>query len=329
MAVTQISDVIVPDVFNPYVIERTAELSALWFGGIISTSPELDRLAAQGGNTINMPFWSDLTGADEVLSDSSALTPGKITASQDIARLHLRGRAWQANDLAKALSGSDPMGAIADLVAAYWARRMQAVLISSLKGVFADNVANDSNDMVSDVALEAGNSATSANLINATTFIDALGTMGDAWNGITGIAMHSVPFQALQKAEVIVYEKPAGTDITIPTYLGRRVIVDDGCPVVAGATNGNKYTSYLFGDGAVGFANAAAPISTEIDRDSLAGNDILINRQHFVMHPRGVKFTSSSVAGAAPTNTECENAANWDRVYERKNVRLAQLVTNG
>lgn len=36
MAVTKIADVIVPSVFNPYVIQRTMQLSALVQSGIIS-----------------------------------------------------------------------------------------------------------------------------------------------------------------------------------------------------------------------------------------------------------------------------------------------------
>jgi len=110
MATTQIADVIVPEVFNPYVVQRTAELSALRRSGIAQGSPELNRLASAGGKLINMPFWNDLSGADEVLSDAAALTPAKITAGQDIAVLLMRGKAWSVNDLATALSGDDPMG---------------------------------------------------------------------------------------------------------------------------------------------------------------------------------------------------------------------------
>jgi hypothetical protein len=47
-----------------------------------------------------------------------------------------------------------------------------------------------------------------------------------------------------------------------------------------------------------------------------------------LLHPRGVKFTSSSVAALSPSWAELANAANWDRVYNRKNIRLAQLVVN-
>ena len=93
MAVTKIQNVIVPDVFNPYVVEKTAELSALFQSGIIRPDAALDTLAKTGGTLLQMPFWTDLTGADEVLSDAAALTPQNIAASKDIARLHARGKA--------------------------------------------------------------------------------------------------------------------------------------------------------------------------------------------------------------------------------------------
>src|SRR5690606_6108381 len=125
---TKISDVIIPEVFNPYVIQRSMEPSALYQSGIIANTSEFDRLAHSGGTMVHMPYWDDLTGDDEVLTDQGALTPGKITAGQDIARLQARGRAWGVNDLAHLLAGDDPMRAIGDLVAGYWARRFQLIL---------------------------------------------------------------------------------------------------------------------------------------------------------------------------------------------------------
>ena len=313
MAITRIADVIVPQVFNPYVIQRTAELSALSAAGIISNDPQLDALATAGGKLINMPFWNDLTGDDEVLSDSSALTPEKITASQDVAALFMRGKAWSTNDLAKALSGDDPMAAIGDLVAGYWARRRQALLFSMLKGVFtAASMAGN----VKDISALTG---TDCN-IGGAAFVDALYTLGDAAGKITAVAMHSAVYAALSKQDLIATIKNSD-GMEFETYMGRKVIVDDGCPVATGV-----YTTYLFGEGAIGLGNGAAPVPTETDRDSLAGDDILINRQHFVLHPRGVKFTASSVTGASPTNAECEAAANWNRVYENKNVRIVKFV---
>lgn len=323
---TRIADVVVPEVFNPYVIQRTAELSALRRAGIVSPSMELNRLATAGGKLINMPYWEDLTGADEILSDDGALTPGKIEADQDIAVLLMRGKAWATNDLAKALAGSDPMGAIGDLVAEYWARREQATLISTLTGVFA---AASMSGAVHDISSADGDAAVEANLISANAVINAATKLGDAAGRLTAISMHSVPYSKLQKDDLIDFTPTSGQNVGFGTYLGKTVVVDDSHPRVAGGTSGFVYTSYLFGAGAIGLGEGAAPVPTETDRDSLRGDDLLVNRRHYLLHPRGVKFTSSSVASSSPTNAELATAANWIRVYEQKNVRLVALRTNG
>ena len=325
MAATKISNIIVPEVFNPYVVEKTAELASFYMGGIISNDAQLDALASQGGKLINMPFWKDLTGNDEVLTDSGSLTVNAITSGQDIAALHARGKAWGVNDLAKALSGDDPMSRIGDLVADYWARRMQVTLISSLTGVFLDNKTNDSGDMIVDVAVETTAGAVK---FDGDLFIDGQATFGDAIGNITGIAMHSNTYNYLKKTDNISFEKQSNGALEITTYRGLPVIVNDNLPKRAGTTSGFVYTTYLFGNGAFGFGQGNAPVPTETDRDSLAGEDILITRTHFLMHPRGIKFKSGSVAGTFPTNTELALAANWDRVYERKNVRIAAIIHN-
>lgn len=329
MAATKITDVIVPDVFNPYFIERTSEMTRAWLSGMVSTSEALNRLATSGGTQLQMPFWTDLSGDSEELSDGSPLSVNNIASAKDIARLHMRGKAWGVNDLAKALSGDDPMRAIADLAAQYWVRQRQKMLVNTLTGVFADNDANDGDDMINDVALEAGNSATDANLFNGNTFIDAEATFGDAIGTVTGVIVHSVVYNNMRKNDLIDFLPDSDGNPTIATYMGRRVLVDDGVRVVAGSTNGNKYWSYLFGQGAIAFAEGGAPVPSETDRDSLAGEDMLITRTHFILHPRGVAWQESSVAGDTPTFAEAAMAANWDRVYERNNVRLAALVTNG
>lgn len=307
---TKIADVIVPEVFNPYVIERSAELSALVRSGIIVKDKELDALAKSGGRLINMPFWKDLTGDDEVLTDDGALTPGKITSGQDIACLLMRGKAWSVNDLAKALSGDDPMRAIGDLVAEYWARRKQKVLLSILKGIFASSSMSGNIHDIS--SLDSGNEK-----ISGASFIEAKNKLGDASDKLTAVMMHSATYTALEQQNLISNVVNSQGVVEFSTYMNKRIIVDDGCP-----ESGGVYTTYLFGEGAIGAGDGQAPVPTETDRDSLAGEDILINRNHFILHPRGVKFTDSSVAGSSPTNAELENQANWSRVYENKNIRI-------
>ena len=313
MAVTKIQNVIVPDVFNPYVVEKTAELSALFQSGIIRPDAALDTLARTGGTLLQMPFWTDLTGADEVLSDAAALTPQNIAASKDIARLHARGKAWGVNDLAKALSGDDPMAQIGNLVADYWARRFQALLISTLTGAFASpSVSGNVHDI---------SAVTGADAFTGSTFIDAAHKLGDAESKLTAVMVHSLVFATMRKQNLIEFIPNSQGVYNIPTYLGKRVIVDDSMPVTSGV-----YTTYLFGEGAIGYGEGEAPVPTETDRDSLAGEEYLINRRHFIMHPRGVKWNEASVAGEFPTNAECETAANWTRVYSNKNIRIVKFV---
>lgn len=312
MAATKIADVIVPSIFNPYVRTRTMELSALASSGIMKDMPELNILGQKGGTTIVMPYWNDLTGVEQNLSDSASLTVNKITSGTDVAVLNARGNAWGVNDLSKALSGDDPMAAIGDLVAAFWARRLQAQLISVLGGAFA---AASMSGNVSDISALTGG----AQIIGGTSTVDAVYKMGDAFGQLTAIAVHSAVMAKLVKDELIVYRANSEGKLVIPTYLGLDVIVDDGMPVATGT-----YTSYIFGSGAIGYADAAAPVPTETDRDTLAGEDILINRKHYVMHPRGIKWQGTP-AGVSPTNVEFAVGTNWLRVYENKAIRIVQF----
>jgi hypothetical protein len=126
--------------------------------------------------------------------------------------------------------------------------------------------------------------------------------------------MHSATETFLAKNDLIEYIRESDANPRVPTYLGKRVIVDDGLPAANGV-----YTTYIFGEGAFGLGEGAAPVPTEFDRDSLAGDDIMINRRHFILHPRGVAWQN---ANGNPTNTELATAANWERVYEPKNVRI-------
>lgn len=311
MAKTKISDVIVPEVFAPYMINRTVEKSALWQSGIISEMEQASLLAQRGGALINMPYWQDLSGESEILSDTTPLTVNNITAASDVAILHARGKAWGANDLAKVLSGDDPMGAIADLAANYWQRQMQRITLASIKGAFA---ASNMSGNIHDISSESGAAA----VVGGESIVEASYKLGDHVDNITAIAMHSRTAMVLAKQGLIEFHRDKDGEILYRTYMDKRVIVDDGMP-----EDGGVYTTYLFGNGAIGYGEVPAPVPVETDRDSLQGDDILITRRHFVLHPRGIKWAGT--AGIAPENTGLETGTNWERVYDPKQIRIVAL----
>jgi len=321
MSITRIQDVIQPEIFTPYTIQRTMELSALIQSGIAENNSQFDQLASGPNTIINMPYWEDLTGEPEVMDDEGETTPGKITANKDVARKMAWVKSYGANALSAMLSGDDPMRAIADLFAAYWSRQYQQMLLSILDGVFASpSMAEKAHDITAE-------SDADKQLISGRTFLDAIQRMGDAKDLLTGVMIHSATETFLAKNDLIEYKEESQGRVRIPYFMGKRVIVDDS---IAFDTETGTSEAYLFGAGAIAWGNGSHPDiqQTEVVRNglSLAGEDILVNRRITLLHPRGVKWTEASVAKTFPTFDELENGANWERVYEPKAIRIVKFI---
>lgn len=329
--VTKIADIIVPEIFTPYVQQLTEEKSRLIVSGAVGRDALMDQHLAGGGITFNTPSFADLDNdADNVSTDDDASdsTPNKIGTAQEISVRLSRNNSWSSMDLAAALAGVDPMLAIASRVSAYWVRRMQAVFLATMVGVFADNDANDSGDYTSDI--KGASFIDGVTNFSAEAFIDAAVTMGDSMEDLGMVMLHSVVFARMQKNNLIDFIPDSEGRIVIPTFLGRIVIVDDGMPVTTGI-----YDSYLFGVGALRMGVSTPKVATEIDRKPAAGDgggqDILHNRVEWALHPSGHAYTGTAPSGG-PSNAATSNnlgaAASWNRVFsERKQIKIARLIT--
>lgn len=325
---TTLQDVIVPELFTPYVIKRTMELSSLLNSGIVVNNEEFDKLASQASPTVKMPFFEDLNGESEQVIEGKDLEDNKIMSNKDVAVIFRRAKMWSATDLSAALAGSDPMKAIGDLVAAFWSRDMQKELVAVLNGIFGtvpattgDNAKQAETRLASNLLDISGKSGDAAKW-SGSAFIDAEQLLGDAKAQLTGIAMHSATEACLKKQNLIETVQPSN-DVAFGLYQGKRVIIDDGCPT---EKNG-VFTSYLFGDGAValGNGNPEGFVPTETDRAKRKGSgvDFLINRRTSILHPRGVAFTSENVAKTeGPSRDEMRDPSNWKPVYEPKQIRI-------
>lgn len=339
MAVTQIADVVVPRVFTPYTQQLTEEKTELIQAGALVRDIVLDELLAGGGLTYDIPSWKDLANdADNVSSDDapgvSDSVPAKTGTSSEIAVRLSRNKSWNAADLATALAGSDPMNSIADRVAYYRSRKLQDVFIATINGVFADNAAAPSgtehvlNDMTVDIS--GGAYVPGQTDFSAEAFIDALTTMGDSSPGLGLVMAHSVVHARMLKNNLIDFVPDSEGRPIIPTFLGRRVIIDDGMP-----KTGNVYNTWIFGPGAVRLGMGSPRVPTEIFRFPNAGNgggaEELYNRWELIVHPSGVKYAGTTSKGG-PTNANTTNnlqhADSWQRVFpERKQIKVARLIT--
>jgi len=336
MATVQLADIIDVKVFQDLPAVNSPEKTAFYQSGIITRNSLLDGLATAAGKTAELPFWNDIdpTVAPNLSNDNPAsiAAASKITQGEQISRKSFLNKGMSATDLASEIAmGPLAMEHIKSRIDTYWMRQWQRRLIASTNGILADNIANDGGDMVKSVAVESIAAQTSATKFNRDAFTDAVYTMGDAATTLRAIGVHSAVMSQMVKNDDIVYIPDSEGKLTIPTYMGLRVIVDDGHTVTAGSTSGFKYTSVLFGEGAIGYGDGVPLNGVEIEREAAQGNgagiETLWSRKTWILHPFGFQ-TLTTPAAVSFSLAELATAAVWDRVVARKNVPLGYLVTN-
>ena len=322
------SDIIIPEVFTPYVIEQTTQRDAFLASGVVQPMAELN--ATEGGDYINVPFWkANLSGDFEVLSDSSSLTPSKITADKQVGVILHRGRAWEARDLAALAAGADPMAAIGAKVADYVANQRQKDLIKCLEGVFGALTGSDS-PAFTDLRVDT----TGMGTLSPRTVAKVRAKLGDQGDKLTAVAMHSAIYYDLVERKAIDYvattdargsttTQSGGSiaaafgEVSVPTYMGLRVIVSDDL-----APSSTNYPVYFFTAGAIASGEQMA-MQTETDRDILAKSDAMSIDLHYCYHPVGAKW---GVTTTNPTRAQLETVGNWSKVYELKNLGIVRAT---
>ena len=325
MPVTTIADLqIVPTKFTAYTLERTTEKSMLVKSGITTNDPTVSQVingTPKGGNLITMPYYNPLTGEDEVFGEEE-IGVDKITTDNEVATLLVRQKAWGDTDLSKVFGGTDPIRAIANLIADWWNEREQAVMLSVLKGIL-DPVSGALKEHVLDVSGASGTDS----IIGVDNTLDAKQLMGDAYDKLGMVFMHSATYTQLQKQQQIETEYDSDLKININYYLGYHVIVDDGMPYDASE---KTFMTYFLGKG-VFARNDGMPtglIGTETDRNKRKAENILINRRALVMHPLGVSWNPSAQMDNGKkyaSNNNLSNPANWTRKKALKNIPIVAL----
>jgi hypothetical protein len=334
MATVRLTDIYNPVPFAGLAARAQIELNKFIDSGVAVRSGFLQSLVSTGGNIGEITNMQPLGTPEPNYSTDDpdvSSTPNKISSEKQKYRLASQNQSWSTMDLAIELGLQDPTGAITSKIGQYWATVNERRIIQSCMGILADNVANDSSDMLTTVATDGAGAVADAERISPDVVLSAKQTMGDHGFQLTAIAMHSNIYTRLQRQNVIQFIPGSRSEIQIPTYLGYRVIVDDSLPAVAGS-NRITYTCVMFGAGAIGMAEGPVETPSELDRKPDAGSGggqtILHSRRSDLIHPFGFDFLSASVAGQSATLAELATASNWNRIWDRKQIPLSFIQVN-
>lgn len=359
--VVRLQDVIVPDIFDNYMQLVTEEKTNIIQSGAVVMDAGLSAKLAGGGLTFETPSFKDLDNdAEDVMTDNyddvygatfgtpdggaqnANSYPKKIGTLSEISVRMQRHQSWSSTELSSVLSGADPQGAIANRVGAYWARRRQAAFVALMNGVFADNAAAPTggdthlqNDLTFDASGGVGGVfQAGVTDFNAVNFLKACLTMGDSQNDLGMVIMHSIVYHKAQVNNLIVFVPDAVNPNAeaVPTFLGRRVIVDDGMPVDG---TGKVFDTWIFGAGAVRMGVGSHSMPSEVERHARAGKgagqDVLHTRVMWCLHPVGYRYIGTAASGGPSNAATANNLAHldsWRRVYpERKMIKIARLIT--
>lgn len=334
----------IADIYNPLTFARRAQqaqvaLNRFINSGVAVEDGQIAAQIAQGGHLGELSNYAPLSvGEPNYSSDdpTQLSTPDGIGTELQKFRAAARNKSWGAMDLARELALEDPVAAITGRIGAYWATDDEQRIIASLLGILADNIANDSGDMVVNVATDSASAVTDAERIGGERVVDGLQTLGDHKANITTLAIHSAIHARLQKQQLIQYVRDFENNIMFETYMGKRLIIDDSLPAVAGV-NRITYTCIMFGGAVISHANGKVLVPSELFRVPAAGNgagqDLIFSRVNNVWHPNGFAFQSNTLNGGAATcrfanYSDLKLAVNWNRVWQRKNIPLAFIKVN-
>jgi len=295
-------------------------------GGYAVTEPIKGRL---GGNPVNYDGNTDIPKG----SERDTFYQRKICYG--------RAKAWGEYDFASDITGAN-FKAEAGEVNEYWDEQRQATVLAILEGIFGMTGGVD-GQFVAKHTYDISNDATS------TLSADALNrasqqALGDKKAKLDVIFMHSAVstnLEGLNLLDFLKYTDANGIerDLTIGTFNGRLVIVDDDMPVTSDSL-GDIYTSYVFQKGFFEYENIGAEVPSELARDAYekGGKTDLITRVREMVVPKYISYKGTG--SVSPTNEAFATGSNWElanndktdsaKVYvDDKLIPVARVISRG
>lgn len=314
------------EVFGKYLetvprIKQNAFLKA----GIFNARPEIKTMLSEqtGGNYVSLPMVGLINGTPKNYDGATDITADAIDTYMQGMVVYGRAQAWEEKDFTQDIAGHDFMAEIAKQVAGYWDDDLQNNILAILEGIFGMTEAEDKKFVDAhtlDITEETDTK------VGATTLNNAVQKAAGANKNIfTLVIAHSQVATNLENLQLLQYGKGVDAngvekDLTLATWNGRTVLIDDDVPF---DSSSGAYTSYILGRGAFDYCDIGAKVPNETTRDPLkaGGKDLLISRQRKLLAPRGISYKTPTTT-TSPMPTDFKTAANWSLVKNEDGTRL-------
>lgn len=307
-----------------------------------------------------IPYFGRLSGTSQNYDGVNNLTAEKTETYEQGVFTYGRMMGWTEADFSYDVTGGvDFMANVREQINEYWDGQDQDTLLAILEGVFAMGSTGTATIKAAnaefvdkhtyDVSAPDATATTDEMKVGVTTLNTAIQkACGDNKQKFSLVICHSAVATNLENMKLLAYLKYTDAqgverDLTMGTWNGRLVIVDDTMPVTVfeGDENSERYTSYttyILGEGAIGFEPVGAKVPYEMVRDAKTrgGEDTLISRKRNAVSVAGISYLKAKQATNSPTNAELKNGLNWSLVTDDNNktiphkaIPIARIISRG
>lgn len=307
--------------------------------GAFATSPQLRPLVTSGATKIDVPFINPIDGNLESNYGNTIFTdiamPRKIDGGRSTARVAFLNEGFVESRLERFLLGESPLALMAGMIDRLWAEQADHRAIASLIGVLNADQGGD-KALITDISKA---SATEATGFSVDAFLDAEGTLSEAYQGTGAMIVHPLIATKLRKQQLVERVTTSANLPPVEYYNGRQVIVSKkGTQIGTGANA--KFVTFLLGNGAVAADVVRGNDDLELERTASTGNGaghtVLWTRRNMLIHPQGFSFVAddSTLTGGTVNEalsaswSDLTAAANWRRDADAESIGVRFLITN-
>ena len=338
-----------PQAFGAYVnrIPNVTKNELAKSGAVGSNEQARAALGNQTGSLYaRIPYFGRIDGSTSQNNDGATdISATNTTTYEQGFVVASRMDSWTERSFSKNITaGVDFMDNVAAQIADYKLDVRQAMLLAILTGVYAMSTTGETvaataaREFVEkhtfDISGETGDDAK----VGATTLNKAIQkACGDNKNIFKLVIMHSEVATNLENMKLLKYMTYTDADgiereLALATWNGRTVLIDDNMPV-----DGDKYTTYVLGQGAIILDDIGDAVPYEMSRDpkTNGGQDTLYVRDRYICGVDGISFEKPSSITASASNDDLANGANWavindgTKAIPHKAIAIAKIVSKG